>query len=106
MHERLLEVASPFVFLIGGNGRQRCEPLSYLLVLTAALGASLGLMLGRLVPITRLPLTYAAEGLRWATMPPPHVTTLPPGLVLAVLCASLAASLAVGLCQFRRRVLR
>lgn len=52
------------------------------------------------------PLTYAAEGLRWAMMPPPHVATLPAGLVLAVLCASLAASLAAGLRQFRRHVLR
>jgi len=29
MHERPLEAASPFVFLVGGNGRRRCEPLSY-----------------------------------------------------------------------------
>jgi integrase/recombinase XerD len=29
MHERPLEAASPFVFLVGGNGRQRCVPLSY-----------------------------------------------------------------------------
>ena len=29
MHERPLEATSPFVFLVGGNGRRRCEPLSY-----------------------------------------------------------------------------
>lgn len=29
MHERPLEATSPFVFLVGGGGRRRCEPLSY-----------------------------------------------------------------------------
>ncbi|GAA2748514.1 tyrosine-type recombinase/integrase [Kitasatospora cinereorecta] len=29
MHERPLESASPFVFLVGGNGSRRLEPLSY-----------------------------------------------------------------------------
>jgi integrase/recombinase XerD len=29
MHERPLEAASPFVFLVGGNGKRRCEPVSY-----------------------------------------------------------------------------
>jgi ABC-2 type transport system permease protein len=121
----------------------RIGALAGLMVLTASLGAALGLLLGTMVPITRLPLifslvitpllftgctyypwaaltrvrwfqaltlcnplTYAAEGLRWAMMPPPHSATLPAGVVLAVLCGSLAASLAVGLRQFRRRVLR
>ena len=137
----------PLAALVLGAGYHvrgdRIAPLAGLLILTAALGGSLGLMLGTLVPVTRLPLlfslvitpllftgctyypwtalrslpwfqaltlcnplTYAAEGLRWAMMPPSHVATLAPGLVLAVLCASLAASLAAGLRQFRRRVLR
>lgn len=29
MHERPLEATSPFVFLVGGNGKRRLEPLSY-----------------------------------------------------------------------------
>ena len=29
LHERPLDAESPFVFLIGGNGARRCEPLSY-----------------------------------------------------------------------------
>lgn len=29
MHQRPLEAASPFVFLVGGNGKRRLEPLSY-----------------------------------------------------------------------------
>ncbi len=29
MHERPLDAASPFVFLIGGNGTRRLEPLGY-----------------------------------------------------------------------------
>lgn len=29
LHERPLEAASPFVFLVGGGGSRRCDPLSY-----------------------------------------------------------------------------
>ena len=29
LHERPLDSDSPFVFLVGGGGAQRCEPLSY-----------------------------------------------------------------------------
>jgi integrase/recombinase XerD len=29
LHERPLEADSPFVFLVGGTGARRCEPLSY-----------------------------------------------------------------------------
>jgi len=29
LHERPLETESPFVFLVGGSGTRRCEPLSY-----------------------------------------------------------------------------
>jgi integrase len=29
MHERPKEAASPFLFLVGGRGRRRCEPLGY-----------------------------------------------------------------------------
>jgi integrase/recombinase XerD len=29
LHERPLETASPFLFLVGGTGSRRCEPLSY-----------------------------------------------------------------------------
>jgi len=29
MHERPLDATSPFVFLVGGNGKRRLEPLSY-----------------------------------------------------------------------------
>ena len=29
LHERPLETESPFVFLVGGTGARRCEPLSY-----------------------------------------------------------------------------
>lgn len=29
LHERPIESASPFVFLVGGSGARRCEPLSY-----------------------------------------------------------------------------
>jgi integrase/recombinase XerD len=29
LHERPVEAASPFVFLVGGSGTRRCEPLSY-----------------------------------------------------------------------------
>ena len=29
MHERPKEAASPFLFLVGGHGRRRCEPLGY-----------------------------------------------------------------------------
>lgn len=29
LHERPLEAESPFLFLVGGNGLRRCEPLSY-----------------------------------------------------------------------------
>ncbi len=29
LHERPIETESPFVFLVGGTGRRRCEPLSY-----------------------------------------------------------------------------
>jgi integrase/recombinase XerD len=29
LHERPLEAESPFVFLVGGNGARRCDPLSY-----------------------------------------------------------------------------
>ncbi len=29
LHERPLEAESPFVFLLGGTGPRRCEPLSY-----------------------------------------------------------------------------
>jgi ABC-2 type transport system permease protein len=52
------------------------------------------------------PLTYAAEGLRWAMMPPSRFSTLATGLVLAALVAALVASLAWGLRQFQRRVIR
>jgi len=29
LHERPVEAVSPFVFLVGGAGKTRCEPLSY-----------------------------------------------------------------------------
>ncbi len=29
MHERPTDVNSPYVFLVGGRGKKRCEPLSY-----------------------------------------------------------------------------
>src|SRR5258707_10112426 len=29
MHERPLDAPSPFVFLVGGNGKRRLEPLGY-----------------------------------------------------------------------------
>ena len=29
MHERPLDATTPFVFLVGGNGKRRLEPLSY-----------------------------------------------------------------------------
>ena len=29
MHERPLDALSPFVFLVGGNGKRRLEPLGY-----------------------------------------------------------------------------
>ena len=29
LHERPVEADSPFVFLVGGHGSRRCEPLSY-----------------------------------------------------------------------------
>lgn len=52
------------------------------------------------------PLTYAAEGLRWAMMPPQRVSTLAVGWVLVALIAATAAALPWGLHQFRRRVIR
>jgi len=52
------------------------------------------------------PLTYAAEGLRWAMMPPSRVSTLATGWVLAALTAALVAAIPWGLRQFQRRVIR
>jgi len=53
------------------------------------------------------PLTYAAEGLRHAMLPPiagHPVETLPLGWVLLVLCGSLAVVLGAAIRLFRRRV--
>ena len=53
----------PLAALVLGVGYHvrgdRIAPLAGLLILTAALDASLGLMLGTLVPITRLPLLFS-----------------------------------------------
>lgn len=144
-------VAAALVFpcaaLILGSGYEvRTDvvgPLIGFLVLTAMLGASLGLLLGTLVPLTRLPLlfslvvtpllfsgctyypwaalsgvrwfqvltlfnplTYGAEGLRWAMVPPSRGSTLATGWVLAALLAALVAAIPWGLRQFQRRVVR
>lgn len=53
------------------------------------------------------PLTYAAEGMRYAMIPPLHgqaLTTLALGWVLLALCASLVLSLWGGIRLFQRRV--
>ena len=53
------------------------------------------------------PLTYAAEGLRHAMLPPiagHPIETLPMGWVLVVLCGSLVVILGAGLRLFRHRV--
>jgi ABC-2 type transport system permease protein len=54
------------------------------------------------------PLTYAAEGMRYAMVPPLHgqaLATLAPGIVLLVLGASLILCLWFGIKLFQRRVI-
>lgn len=54
------------------------------------------------------PLTYAAEGLRYAMVPPLHgqaLQTLPLGWVVLALCASCIVAMWVGIRLFRRRVI-
>ncbi len=54
------------------------------------------------------PLTYAAEGLRYAMVPPLHgqaLQTIPIGWVILALCASCVIALGVGMRLFRRRVI-
>lgn len=54
------------------------------------------------------PLTYAAEGLRYAMVPPLHgqaLQTLPSGWVVLALCASCIVAMWVGIRLFRRRVI-
>lgn len=53
------------------------------------------------------PLTYAAEGMRYAMIPPLHgqaLSTLAPGWILLALCVSLILSLWGGIKLFQRRV--
>ncbi len=53
------------------------------------------------------PLTYAAEGMRYAMVPPLHgqaLSTLAPGIVLLVLGASFVLCLWMGIRLFKRRV--
>ncbi|HYW25238.1 MAG TPA: ABC transporter permease [Terriglobales bacterium] len=138
----------PLAYLILGSGyhvrTDEIGVLAAMMLLTALLGAAIGVLLGTVVPITHLglifsllitpllftgctyypwtslagirwfqvvtlfnPLTYAAEGLRHAMLPPiagHPVETLPLGWVLLVLCGSLAVVLGAAIRLFRRRV--
>jgi ABC-2 type transport system permease protein len=138
----------PLAFWILGSAYQvRIDMLGVLIglmVLTALVGAALGLLLGAAVPIQLLPLifalvltpliftgctfypwaslgaikwfqvltlfnplTYAAEGMRYAMVPLLHgqaLQTLAIGWVLLALCASFVLCLWGGIKLFHRRV--
>ena len=138
----------PLAALVLGSGyhvrTDLVGELIAMMLLTALLGAAIGLLVGTVVPITHIglifsllitpllftgctyypwtslagirwfqvvtlfnPLTYAAEGLRHAMLPPiagHTVETLPMGWVLLVLCGSLAVVLGAALRLFQRRV--
>jgi ABC-2 type transport system permease protein len=142
-------VVFPLAYWILGSGYQvrtdQLGVLAGLMVLTALLGGSIGLLLGTVVPITKLslmfslvitpliftgctyypwaslsalrwfqvvtllnPLTYAAEGMRYAMVPALHghaLQTLPIGAVVPVLLACFALVMGGGLVLFTRRVL-
>jgi ABC-2 type transport system permease protein len=139
----------PLAALVLGSGYQvRTDLLGVLagmMALIALLGASIGLVFGTVLPITKMqlmfsllimplmftgatyfpwsslgslrwfqvvtlfnPLTYAAEGLRHAMVPPIHghpLETLSMVWVLLVICPSVVATLGAGLALFQRRVL-
>jgi ABC-2 type transport system permease protein len=139
----------PLAFWILGNGYQvRTDLLGVLIslmLLVALVGASLGLLLGTVLPLQQLalvfalvltpliftgctfypwislgalkwfqiltllnPLTYAAEGMRYAMLPPIHGQELPTlalGWILLALCTTLMLSLWGGIRFFHRRVI-
>jgi len=127
----------PLAYLVLGSGYHVRTDLvgevAGMMVLTALLGAAIGMLVGAALLITPLlftgctyypwstlggigwfqvvtlfnPLTYAAEGLRHAMLPPiagHPIETLPMGWVLVVLCGSLVVILGAGLRLFRHRV--
>ncbi|TMC13035.1 MAG: ABC transporter permease [Chloroflexi bacterium] len=108
----------PLAYLVLGSGYHVRTDLvgevAGMMVLTALLGAAIGMLVGALDSLRWFqvvtlfnPLTYAAEGLRHAMLPPiagHPIETLPMGWVLVVLCGSLVVILGAGLRLFRHRV--